>query len=97
MAKISKEQVLKLATLSRLQLSDEEVQKYQEDLSRILDYFEQLESIDVEGLKPAYQVGVECNSMRADETVDYQAKPEDLRKLPPKRDGDYIEVGRMIG
>ena len=97
MAKLTKEQVLKLAALSRLKLTDEEVTQFQDELSSILDYVEQLESIDVEGLKPATQVGGLQDVVRADELASYQAQPQDLRKLPPQSYGNYIKVGRMIG
>ena len=98
MAALTKEQVLKLAALSRLQLTDKEVEQFQEDLSKILEYVEQLESIDVEGLTPAYQVGLMPgqNRARVDEVSQYQATADDLKKLPPQMDNDYIKVGRMI-
>ena len=54
--KLSKEDVLKLARLSRLKLSDEEVEKYQTELTAILNYFNQLEDEKVAGLEPTYQV-----------------------------------------
>ncbi len=97
MAKLTKDQVLKLAALSRLQLTEDEVVQFQDELSSILEYVEQLESVDVTGLKPATQVGGLQDVMRPDEVVSYQAQPEELRKVPPQSEGNYIKVGRMIG
>ena len=71
MAKLTREDVLKLARLARLDLSDEEVEEYQRELSAILQYVEQLSEVDVDGLKPTNQVTGLINVMRPDEIVDY--------------------------
>ena len=47
---ISKEEVEHIAKLARLQLSPEEVVKYQAELSSILDYIEQLKQVDTSGI-----------------------------------------------
>ena len=96
MSKLTREQVIKLASLSKLRLSEEEIVKYQTELSNILAYVERLESVDVSGLKPTYQVTGLQNVMREDKVVIQQATPEKLMKLPPKSKDGYIQVGRMI-
>lgn len=48
---LSKEEVLKIAKLARLELTDEEVIKMQKDLSAILEYFNLLKKIDTSGVK----------------------------------------------
>ena len=50
------EEVKKLAKLSHLKLSEQEAEKYQAELNAILGYVEQLQSVDIEGLEPTYQV-----------------------------------------
>lgn len=94
--KLSREDVLKLAKLSRLKLSEEEIIKYQTELSAILDYVEQLDSVDVSGLKPTYQVTGLTNVFREDEVTDQIDKTE-LMKNIPNSEGDHIKVNRMIG
>ena len=96
MSKLSREQVLKLAQLSKLKLSDDEVAQYQEELSKILEYVEQLEGVNVDGLKPAYQVSGLSTVTRKDEIQDYQAKPEHMLQNAPKSKDGYVQVGRMI-
>ena len=54
--RLTKEEVIKLAKLSRLKLSDREVERFQNELSSILNYVKQLDSVNVNGLKPTYQV-----------------------------------------
>ena len=94
--KLSREDVLKLAKLSRLKLSEEEIIKYQTELSAILDYVEQLDSVDVSGLKPTYQVTGLTNVFREDKVTDQIDKTE-LMKNIPSSEGDHIKVNRMIG
>ncbi len=96
MTKLSREQVLKLAKLSRLSLSENEIEQYQKELSSILDYFERLSAADISGLEPTYQVSGLKNIMREDDVVLQQATPDELLKRVPKTDGRYIKVGRMI-
>ena len=96
MSKLSKEDILKLAFLARLKLSDHEVEKYQKELSSILEYAQQLDSVDVSGLEPTYQVTGLTNVARQDEVIDYGISTEDLLSNVPAREGAYIKVRRMI-
>lgn len=96
MSKLSRDQVLKLAKLSQLTLTEEEIERYQQELGSILDYFERLNEVDVEGLEPTYQVSGLKNVMRPDSVVLQQATPDELLKRVPKTEGRYIKVGRMI-
>jgi aspartyl-tRNA(Asn)/glutamyl-tRNA(Gln) amidotransferase subunit C len=97
MAKLSRDDVLKLAQLARLDLSDEEVEEFSRELSEILQYVEQLGSVDVSGLKPTQQVTGLTNVMREDEIKDYGYKPEDLLKNVPEVKDDMIKAKRMVG
>ena len=97
MAKLTREDVLKLARLARLDLSDEEVEEYREELSEILQYVEQLQSVDIEGLKPTNQVTGLTNVTRPDEVRDYGYKAAELLKNAPAVKDDQIQVRRMIG
>ena len=56
MNKISEQDIRKLASLSKLKLSDEEVILYQKELSSIVTYIELLSDTDVTGLAPTSQV-----------------------------------------
>ena len=97
MAKLTREDVLKLARLSRLKLTDAEVDEFREEMSAILGYVEMLDKADVAGLKPTYQVTGLSNVTRADEVATYAAAPDDLQKNLPARKKGYIKVKRMLG
>lgn len=96
MSKLTREDVLKLARLSRLRLTDEEVAKFQDELSEILDYVEQLDKVDVSDLEPTYQVTGLKNVTRPDEPVDYEAKPDDLLKNAPAVSDHQFKVKRVL-
>lgn len=97
MTKLTREDVLKLASLARISLSDEEVDEFSEELSAILQYVEQLSSVDVEGLKPTNQVTGLTNVMREDKVKDYGYQPLDLLQNVPQKQDNLIKVKRMIG
>lgn len=97
MASLSRDDVLKLARLARISLTDEEVEEFSGELSEILQYVEQLSSVDVSGLKPTNQVTGLTNVMRKDEVIDYGYAPRDLLKNVPQVQDGQIKVKRMIG
>jgi len=97
MAKLTRDDVLHLAQLARISLSDDEVTEFSEELSAILQYVEQLSSVDVSGLEPTNQVTGLTNVMREDIVKDYGYKPLDLLKNVPKTQDNMLKVKRMIG
>jgi aspartyl-tRNA(Asn)/glutamyl-tRNA(Gln) amidotransferase subunit C len=96
MAKLTLDDVLHLAQLARISLSDEEVDEFSGELSAILQYVEQLSNVDVTGLKPTNQVTGLTNVMRDDIVRDYGYAPHDLLKNVPHVQDDQIKVKRMI-
>ncbi len=96
MADLTRDDVLKLAQLARLTLSEEEIEKYRSELSQILAYVQQLKDVDVTGLEPTSQVTGLMNVMREDEVVDYGVSPDDLLRIVPSKQDRQIKVKRMI-
>lgn len=97
MADLTREDILKLARLARLTITDEEVEKYRTELSNILQYVEQLQTVDVTGLQPTYQVTGLTNVMRPDQVIDYGVAPDDLLRIAPATQDRQVKVKRMIG
>lgn len=97
MAKLKRDDILKLAQLARLDLSEEEIEEFAQELSEILGYVEQLQSVDVSGLDPTNQVTGLTNVTRDDEIRDYGYEPKDLLKNVPHKQDDLIKVKRIIG
>ena len=96
MSKLTRDQVLKLAHLSRLKLTDEEIERFSQELSEILSYVEMLNKADTDGLKPTYQVTGLKNVMRDDEIVDYHANPGELLAGAPATEKNQFKVKRVI-
>ena len=96
MAKLTRDDILHLAKLARLHLSDEEISQFQDEISAILQYVEQLHDVNLEGVKPTYQVTGLKNVMRPDEEIDYGASPEELLKNAPATEDGHIKVKRIL-
>ncbi|MBI2592138.1 Asp-tRNA(Asn)/Glu-tRNA(Gln) amidotransferase subunit GatC [Candidatus Saccharibacteria bacterium] len=96
MSKLSRDAVLKLAKLSRLKLTEEEIERFRQELSDILSYVEQLEKVNTRSLEPTYQVTGLKNVMRADQPIEYQAKPKELLKNAPAVEKNQFKVQRVL-
>ena len=96
MSKLTRDDVLKLANLSRLKLSDDEVTRFQSELSEILEYVEMLDKVDTTDLEPTYQVTGLKNVTRPDEVKSYQAKLEDLLKNAPAVQDGQFKVRKVL-
>ena len=64
---ITREEVQHVAILFRMSISEEDITRFQQQLSQILDYFQVLQQIDTEGIPPTSQPISLKNVMRADE------------------------------
>jgi len=96
MAKLTREDVLKLARLARLQLEEDEVERYQVELSEILKFVEQLNEATVKDLIPTSQVTGLTNITREDMVIDYGYSPEELLKNVPEVQDGQIKVKRVL-
>jgi aspartyl-tRNA(Asn)/glutamyl-tRNA(Gln) amidotransferase subunit C len=96
MSKLSRDDVLKLSRLSRLKLTEEEVERFRDELSKILNYVETLDKVDTENLEPTYQVTGLKNVMRDDEVKHYQAEAADLLKNAPAVEAGQFKVKRIL-
>jgi aspartyl-tRNA(Asn)/glutamyl-tRNA(Gln) amidotransferase subunit C len=96
MADLSKDDILKLARLSRLKLTDEEVEEFRQEISAILGYVEMLNQTNTKELKPTYQVTGLHNVTRKDEVIDYGPTQEDLLMNLPSREKNYIKTKRVL-
>jgi len=90
---ISKDQVKHIAGLARLGLTDEEIEKYQKDISSVLDYVEKLEKVNVSGIEPtSHSVRVE-NATRKDEIKSFDGR---LMDLAPDKKENYLKVKSIL-
>ena len=97
MSHISIADVQKLADLSALTISDQAAEALAVELSTILEYVEQLDAIDTEGIEPTYQVTGLESVMREDEIIDYGLDRDALLSNAPDTQDGHIKVKRVLG
>ena len=90
---ISKKEVEHIAELARLELSKVEIEKFQGELSSILDYISKLQEVDTKGVKPTFQTTELINVFREDKVQKERtlSQEEVLSNAPEKKEG-YIKV-----
>ncbi len=92
---VSKEDVKHIANLSKLNLTDEELDKYTTDLSNIVDFANELSNINVDGVKPTAHILDIKNVFRKDE-VDASYDREEILKNAPSKDAGCISVPKVV-
>ncbi|MDY7076969.1 MAG: Asp-tRNA(Asn)/Glu-tRNA(Gln) amidotransferase subunit GatC [Chloroflexota bacterium] len=87
--KLSRREVQHIANLARLALSDEEQALYQEQLSAILQHFEQLQELDTGAIPPTATVLPLRSVMRADEPQPSFPREDILANAPVTEEGCF--------
>ena len=95
--KLKREEIQHIADLARLDLTDEELEKYGSQLSDILSYIDQLKEVDTANIQPTAQVTGLENVMRADEAENWPLdETEAALGQAPEREGKYVKVRRVL-
>ncbi len=91
MSKLSKEEILKIAKLAKLSLTDEEVLKYQNQLSSVLEYVSQIQKLKIKNQNYKSEIKID-NTNRAVEDKSKKCDDGDklLNNAPKKKDGFYV-------
>ncbi len=84
-----------IAELARLELTEEEIALYREQLSTVLDYFEQLQELDTATIPPTSSVLLAEGSLRPDETRPGLDLKELLRNAP-QVESDQFQVPPVL-
>ncbi len=86
---IGKEDVKHVAKLARLELTEEEIDKYSKQLGDILKHVEQMNEVDTTGVEPMPHAIPVYNVMREDEVKYEQTKEELMANAPYEEDGFF--------
>ncbi|MDQ3158743.1 MAG: Asp-tRNA(Asn)/Glu-tRNA(Gln) amidotransferase subunit GatC [bacterium] len=97
MAKLTPNDILKLAKLAKIRLSVDEITQFGKEINEVLDYVEQLSSVDTADFQPTSQVTGLVNQTEQDEIIDYGITQEELLKNLPDQENDQIKVKRVLG
>ncbi len=95
---LNKEEVKHIAKLARLGLTESEIEKYQKELSSILDYIEKLKEVDVSEAEPTSHclLGGSPRPEISGEQSGQANKSEKLLKLAPETENGYLKVKSII-
>jgi aspartyl-tRNA(Asn)/glutamyl-tRNA(Gln) amidotransferase subunit C len=85
----------KLAGLSKLEFDEASKEKIKKDLSRMLEFVEQLNELDTEGIEPLIHVNPETDRLREDE-VSEKLTQEEALKNAPLHDDYYFKVPKVV-
>jgi aspartyl-tRNA(Asn)/glutamyl-tRNA(Gln) amidotransferase subunit C len=93
--KLSREEVLHIARLARVDLTEAEIARYSEQLSDLLERFEVLQRVDTTDVPPTAQ-SVDLRSVMRDDEVAPSLSPEDVLANAPRREGDLFRVRPVL-
>lgn len=92
---ITRDEVRRVARLARLRFSDDEEERLADQMSRILDYMNQLNELDTSGVPPMSHVLDEANVFRSDEP-EQRINAEQALRQSADADDKYFRVPRVI-
>ncbi len=93
--KLSREEVLHIARLARIGLTESEISRFSEQLSQILENFEVLQQVDTTGVPPTAQ-SVALQSVTRDDEVAPSLPSDDILANAPRREGDFFRVRAVL-
>ena len=82
-----------VAKLANLPLTSGEEKKYSEQLSKILDYIEQLNKVDTSNIEPTFNVSSQSDVMNKDEVGNCLTQEEALSNAPKKNEDFFVTKG----
>ncbi|MAJ07168.1 MAG: Asp-tRNA(Asn)/Glu-tRNA(Gln) amidotransferase GatCAB subunit C [Crocinitomicaceae bacterium] len=93
--KINHNVISKLARLSKLKFNEDEMKLISNDLSKMLEFINQLQDLDTEGIDPLIHVNEEINNWREDQVQGMISQEEALSNSPVK-DGTYFKLPKVL-
>ena len=94
--KITKDEVLYVADLARLNLDDASIDKFAGQIGDVLEYVEKLDEVDTKGLRPTSHAISLTNAFREDEQGQPLDREQALANAPEKEDGNFV-VPKVVG
>lgn len=82
-----------VAKLANLPLTSEEEEKYSEQLSKILEYIDQLNSVDTLNVEPTFNVSEQENIIAEDKARECLSQEDVLSNASQKRDALFVTKG----
>jgi|TARA_B110000977_G_scaffold190263_1_gene260827 aspartyl-tRNA(Asn)/glutamyl-tRNA(Gln) amidotransferase subunit C len=93
--KINKEVITKLSSLSKLKFNEQETELISEDLSKMVNFINQLKEIDTDGVEPLIHMNEEINNWREDNLGEVLDQEKALSNSPIK-DSTYFKLPKVL-
>jgi len=93
--KLTREEVLHIAALAKLGMTEDDIVRFQEQLSNILDNFEVLKQIDTESVPPTAQANALGNIMQ-DDCIQPSLSQNEVLANAPRREGDFFRIRAVL-
>ena len=85
-----------IGKLSRIELTEQEVETFSQQLGAILGYFDKLQELDTEDVQPMAHA-VEISNVLAADQVGQSLTPDQALANAAERDGDFFTVPKVLG
>lgn len=92
---ISKEEIIHIAKLASLNLTEQEIEKYTNDMQEILEFANTINNVDTTGFNETIGANEKYNVFRKDEVVEYGDK-EGLLQNAPSQDEGMFRIPKVI-
>jgi len=93
---ITKEEIIKIAKLSKLHVSENDLETYSKQISNILDYMSQLNEVDTENIDEFSNKLFDNNQNLRNDVVEPSLDRDKVLKNSPESDGVYVKVPKVI-
>ena len=93
--KLSREEVIHIATLARVGVSEKDIENFREQLSNILESFQALQQVDTSNVPPTAQAIALQNVIREDEVVESMSQ-DDVLANAPHREENFFKIKAVL-
>ena len=92
---VTKNDIKKIAELSRLEFSDSEIENYTSEMNKILGYVEKLNELDTADIEPLSHP-IENNNVFRDDLIQISTERNEALKNAPDKTSEHFKVPKVI-
>ena len=93
---ITKEEIKKIASLAKIDISNDELDNYSNQISKILEYMSVLEEVDTSKVDDSSNSIIENSQFLREDKIEESLGRDEVMKLAPESDGVYFKVPKVI-
>ena len=93
---ITKEEIKKISSLAKINITDDELDNYSEQISKILDYMSTLNEVDTSKVEEFSNALFNSEQLMRDDEIEPSLNRDDILDIAPDSDGVYFKVPKVI-